>query len=150
MRHMLDLRRRSVRVGVRLLLQFGKQRGRAMDRTISGCDRRKLQALKHELGMPTNTATVNAGLDAGLILAKGSAGDLRLFSAAKLAEMMRLKTFKATVENVRIALTTLEPGAFEVIGDAETCDLEIRRVDSEGSKTVIIKASPTATPVGAN
>ena len=119
-------------------------------RTITGCDERKLMALKEAIGAETNTDAANAGLDAGLILATGSAGDLRLFSAAKLAEVMRQKTFENTVANVRVALTALEPGAFEVIGDAETCDLEIRRVDSEGSKTVIIKASPITTPVGAN
>ena len=118
-------------------------------RTITGCDERKLMALKEAIGAETNTEAANAGLDAGLILAKGGAGDLRLFSAAKLAEVMRAKTFKATVENVRIALTTLEPDAFEVIGDAETCDLEIRRVDSEGSRTVIIKAAQVTAPMGA-
>ena len=119
-------------------------------RMVSGCDRKRLEALKAALKAPTNVDAVNAGLDAGLLLATGLVGDLRLFSSSKLAEMMRAKTFAATVANVRVALMTLEPGRFEVIGDPETCDIEICRVDSEGTKTVIIKASPTATPVGAN
>ena len=80
----------------------------------------------------------------------GADSDSAIYSTEALGKIMRERTFRATVDNLNLALSYFEPD-FELIADPETCSIEIRRIKEGVSQTVIIRGGEQVNaPVGVN
>ena len=78
----------------------------------------------------------------------GAHGDSAIYSTSALQRIMRERTFLATVEAVKAALSHFEPG-FELIADTASCSIELRRVTENEDRTLIIRGAQ-AGAVGSN
>ena len=80
----------------------------------------------------------------------GADSDSAIYSTAALQKIMRERTFQATVDNLKLALSYFEPD-FDVIADAETGSIEIHRVKEGVDQTVIIRGGQqVSAPAGVN
>ena len=95
---------------------------------------------------PSASATVGWAVDTCLsMLEKRGA----FFDVDTLADMMRRKTFAATVQNLESALTALHNDAlFHVNGDADTGTVEVLRQAEAESRTVLLIERPSAAKDG--
>ena len=121
------------------------------DKTVGLRDPKALRELQECLGQRSGVpVSANKAVELAVnvtLKGLGADSDSSIYSSVALTNVLRAKTFAATVGNLRAALHYFESDAFEVIADPETCSIEIRRVKDGVDRTLIMKGAHPA-PIG--